>query len=135
VEHGYERLQRMLPYAQRHDITPLQLACCFDLAYDPVCCVAPTLIQEPQTDPAHPARTIEDKRADLAGVPAISPLSEAEVQEIATIGDNFGSMVLKGARADYEGQAAADAWPLTERLRELAQRWQIEPERDLAYAG
>jgi aryl-alcohol dehydrogenase-like predicted oxidoreductase len=128
VERGCERLDRMAPYAQRHDLTTLQLACCWNLAHDPVACVAPTLIQEQGDD----ARAIEDKRADLAGVPAVSPLSEAEVRELGAIGDNSGSMLLKGASADYEGAPAADRWPLSERLRELAGRWQIVPERDLA---
>lgn len=129
VERGCERLDRMAPYAQRHDLTTLQLACCWNLAQAPVVCVAPTLIQEQGDD----ARAIEQKRADLAGVPALSPLSEAEVAELAAIGDNSGSMVLKGASADYEGAPAADRWPLSERLREIAARWEIAPEHDLAY--
>lgn len=128
VERGSEKLEAMAPYAQRHDLSTLQLACCWNLSQHPVACVAPTLIQE-QGDHARP---IEDKRADLAGVPAASPLSEAEVRELAAIGDNSGSMALKGASADYEGEPAADRWPLSERLRELAGRWQIVPERDLA---
>jgi aryl-alcohol dehydrogenase-like predicted oxidoreductase len=129
VERGCERLDRMAPYAQRHDLTTLQLACCWNLAHDPVACVAPTLIQE-QGDGARP---IEDKRTDLAGVPALSPLSESEVRELAAIGDNSGSMALKGASADYEGEPAADRWPLSDRLRDIAARWEIAPERDLAY--
>ena len=56
-------------------------------------CVAPTLIQEPGAG----ARPIEDKRAELAAVPALPPLSEEEVAEIRAIGDNTGSMALKGA--------------------------------------
>jgi aryl-alcohol dehydrogenase-like predicted oxidoreductase len=128
VDRGWERLQRMAPYAQRHHLSTLQLACCWNLAHPAVRCVAPTLIQESGEN----ARPIEDKRADLARVPAVSPLSEAEIQELAELGDNFGSMVLKGASADYEGEPAADRWPLSSRLRELATRWAIEPERDLA---
>ena len=43
----------------------MQLACQWNLAHDPVACVAPTLIQE-----AGPgARPIEDKRAELAALP------------------------------------------------------------------
>ncbi len=128
VERGSEKLQRMAPYAQRHGLSALQLACCWNLAHPAVRCVAPTLIQEQGED----AKPIEQKRADLAGVPVSSPLGEAEIEEIAAIGDNSGSMALKGASADYEGEPVADRWPLSGRLRELAGRWQIEPERDLA---
>jgi aryl-alcohol dehydrogenase-like predicted oxidoreductase len=129
VERGCERLEWMMPYGQRHGLSTLQLACCWNLAHRAVRCVAPTLIQESGQD----ARPIEDKRADLAAVPAISPLTDAEVAELAAIGDNSGSMVLKGASADYDGEAAPDRWPLSGRLRELAERWEIAPERDLAH--
>lgn len=131
VERGCQKLEEMAPYAQRHGLSTLQLACCWNLAHAPVACVAPTLIQEQGDD----ARAIEQKRADLAGVPALSPLNEAEVADLAAIGDNSGSMVLKGASADYEGTPAADRWPLSERLREIAARWEIAPERDLAYVA
>jgi aryl-alcohol dehydrogenase-like predicted oxidoreductase len=131
VERGCERLDAMAPYAQRHGLSVLQLACCWNLSQEAVACVAPTLIQEQGDD----ARAIEQKRADLAGVPALSPLSETELAELAAIGDNSGSMVLKGASADYEGEPAADRWPLSERLREIAARWEIAPERDLAYVA
>ena len=55
----------MRPIAERHGLTMLQLACAWNLAHEPVACVAPTLIQEPGPD----ARPIEDKRAELAAVP------------------------------------------------------------------
>lgn len=132
VERGWQRLEQMLPYARRHGLSPLQLACAWNLAHPAVRCVVPTLIQEPDTDPSHPARPIEDKRAELAAVRACSPLSEQEVAELRAIGDNTGSMALKGASADYDGEPLADRWPLTAPLRELAERWQIAPERDLA---
>src|SRR3954464_8540538 len=47
VEAGRERLERMRPIAERHGMTMLQLACQWNLAHEPVRCVAPTLIQEP----------------------------------------------------------------------------------------
>ncbi len=129
VERGCQKLDAMAPYAERHDLTTLQLACSWNLAHHAVRCVAPTLIQEQGQD----ARPIEEKRADLAGVPVLSPLSGSEVRELAAIGDNAGSMVLKGASADYEGEPAPDRWQLSERLRDLAARWEIAPERDLAH--
>ncbi len=48
---GLERIERMRPIAERHGLTPLQLACQWNLAHDAVACAAPTLIQE-----AGPAR-------------------------------------------------------------------------------
>ena len=58
-------------------------------------------------------------------------LDEAEVAEIRAIGDNAGSMALKGAGPDHEGDARPDRWPLSPHLDEVARRWGIEPERDL----
>ena len=72
---------------------PLQLACVWNLAHDAVECVAPTLIQESGPD----AKPIERKREELAAVPAGPVLTDEEVVEIRAIGDNRGSMLLKGA--------------------------------------
>ncbi|HEY2216863.1 MAG TPA: aldo/keto reductase, partial [Solirubrobacteraceae bacterium] len=127
VEQGRERLESIRPFAERHGLSMLQLACAWNLAHAPVKCVAPTLIQE--SGPG--ARAIEQKRAELAGVTARSPLSEQEIAEIAAIGDNRGCMTLKGASPEYDGPAAADRWPLDDELAALAARWQIAPERDL----
>ena len=93
-------------------------------------CVAPTLIQEPGPD----ARPIEGKRAELAAVPDLPPLSAEEVAEIRAIGDNTGSMALKGAAPGFDGAAAADRWPLTDELAAVAGRWGIDPARDLVKA-
>ena len=51
--------------------------------------------------------------------------------ELRAIGDNSGSMALKGATPDHEGEARPDRWPLDGELAELAGRWGIDPERDL----
>jgi hypothetical protein len=64
-------------------------------------------------------------------VPASSPLSAEEVDAIRAIGDNRGSMLLKGATPDHEGPEAPDRWELGAGQAELAERWGIEPERDL----
>ncbi len=127
VEAGLERIDALRPIAARHGLTPLQLAVQWDLARPAVACAAPTLIQEPGS-----ARAIEDKRAELAATPAEVLLSAAEVEEIRAIGDNTGSMALKGASHAYDGEPVADRWPLDAELRELAARWGIDPERDLA---
>ncbi len=128
---GVEKLERMRPYAERHGLTLLQLACQWNLAHPAVHCVAPTLIQESGTG----ARAIEDKRAELASLPAEMLLSKAEVAELRAIGDNGGSMVLKGASTEYEGEPLADRWTLSDDLSELAARWEIAPQRDLVKLG
>jgi aryl-alcohol dehydrogenase-like predicted oxidoreductase len=130
IEAGRERLESMWPVAQRAGLTLLQLACQWNLAHVPVHCVAPTLIQELGPD----ARPIEDKRAELAALPAETRISDADVEEIRALGDNTGCMVLKGASPDYSGEQRPDRWTVDERLEEVARRWQIEPERDLVQA-
>jgi aryl-alcohol dehydrogenase-like predicted oxidoreductase len=130
VERGREKLDAMRPIAARHDLSLLQLACAWNLAHPAVRCVAPTLIQEAGPD----ARPVETKRAELAALPPVSPLSAGEVGEIRAIGDNTGSMALKGAAPDHEGEPRPDRWPLTPELAELAARWGIEPARDLVPA-
>jgi aryl-alcohol dehydrogenase-like predicted oxidoreductase len=127
VDAGARRLTRMRPYGERHGLTTLQLACEWNLAHAPVECVAPTLIQES----GEGARAIEDKRAELASLPAENPLGDGEVRELREIGDNSGSMVLKGASVEYEGAPLSDRWELGAELQQLASRWSIAPERDL----
>ena len=131
VEAGVEKLERMRPYAERHGLTMLQLACQWNLAHEAVECVAPTLIQESGLSGGSIPRPIEDKRAELASLPVEVRLSENEVAELRAIGDNSGSMALKGASAEYEGEPLADRWTLNDELDELAARWRIAPERDL----
>jgi aryl-alcohol dehydrogenase-like predicted oxidoreductase len=130
VEDGRGRMERMRSIAERHGLTPLQLACQWDLAHGPVRCTVPTLIEEVGAGPA--AKSIEAKRAELAAVPAEVVLSADEVAEIRAIGDNTGCMALKGASHQFDGEPQPDRWPLTGELRELAGRWAITPERDLA---
>jgi aryl-alcohol dehydrogenase-like predicted oxidoreductase len=129
VERGRERLERMRPIAERHGLTLLQLACQWNLAHPAVRCVAPTLIQEPGPD----AKPVEAKRAELAAVPAEVVLGADEVAELRAIGDNTGSMTLKGGVPD-ESDVKADRWPLDDRLTDVAARWGIEPARDLVPA-
>ncbi len=131
VQAGVEKLERMRPYAQRHGLTMLQLACQWNLAHPAVRCVAPTLIQESGGE----ARPVEDKRAELAALPERVLLGEDEVAELRAIGDNRGSMALKGASVEYDGEPLADRWELGERLADLAERWSIAPARDLVKVG
>jgi aryl-alcohol dehydrogenase-like predicted oxidoreductase len=131
VEAGSEKLDRLRPIAERHGLTLLQLAAQWNLAHEPVRCVAPTLIQEPGDD----ARPVERKRADLAGVPVRVVLGDEEIAEIRAIGDNTGCMALKGASPQFDGAPQADRWPLDGSLQDLAERWAIDPERDLSQAA
>jgi aryl-alcohol dehydrogenase-like predicted oxidoreductase len=127
IERGAEKLGQLLPYAERAGLTPMQLACQWNLAHPAVECVAPTLIQEAGPE----ARLIEDKRAELGALPAAQRLSESDVTGIRAIGDNTGSMVLKGASPAFEGDEQPDRWALSDDLVAAGDRWGIDPARDL----
>jgi aryl-alcohol dehydrogenase-like predicted oxidoreductase len=128
IEAGTHRLESMRPIAGRAGLTLIQLACQWNLAHDPVACVAPTLIQE--VGPS--ARSVADKRAELAALPSDIRLSSSDVEAIRALGDNTGSMALKGASPEYAGDEKPDRWGMDERLQLVARRWSIEPGRDLA---
>jgi aryl-alcohol dehydrogenase-like predicted oxidoreductase len=127
VDRGLERIGRLRAVAERHDLTPLQLACQWNLAHPAVACCAPTLIQEA----GEHARPVEDKRAELAATPRTVTLTEPEVDAIREVGDNRGSMLLKGAAPDHEGEEKPDRWALSDDLAGVAERWGIDPARDL----
>ncbi|HWF50682.1 MAG TPA: aldo/keto reductase [Solirubrobacteraceae bacterium] len=130
IEAGRERIEGMRPIAARADLTLIQLASQWNLSHEPVACVVPTLIQE-----AGPtARPVEDKRADLAALPPELRLTPAEIATIRSLGDNTGSMTLKGANPDYEGEERPDRWPLDDDLQAIADRWSIDPAQDLVAA-
>jgi aryl-alcohol dehydrogenase-like predicted oxidoreductase len=131
VQKGVEKLELMRPYAERHGLSLLQLACQWNLAHSPVRCVAPTLIQESGPD----TRLIEDKRRELGRLPDEIVLSDSEVEQLRAIGESSGSMMLKGANPLHSGDERPDAWPLSEGLRTVAARWTIDPERDLSPIG
>ncbi len=130
IERGRAKLGRLRPIASRHGLSTIQLACAWNLAHAPVGCVAPTLIQE-----AGPhAAAIESKREQIASLPMDPGLTEQEIAEIRAIGENGGSMALKGASPDYSGDPRPDRWELTPELEALANRWRIDPARDLSQA-
>jgi hypothetical protein len=128
VQAGREKLELMRPVAERHGLTMLQLACAWNLAQQAVRCVAPTLIQEPGAG----ARAIEAKRAELAAVAELAgTLGADDVRAIRAIGENAGSMTLKGSSVEYSGEARPDRWELDAELAAVAARWRIDPARDL----
>jgi aryl-alcohol dehydrogenase-like predicted oxidoreductase len=131
VREGREKLELMRPYAERHGLTMLQLACAWNLAQPAVRCVAPTLIQESGVGGGSIPRPIEGKRAELAAVTRGAQLSAEEVQAIREIGDNSGCMTLKGASAEHEGSPRPDRWEIDDELSAVARLWSIDPRRDL----
>jgi len=130
IEQGRERLERMRPIAERAGLTPIQLACQWNQAHEPVACVVPSLIQEVGAG----ARPVEEKRAELAALPADLRLTAEDVAAIRAIGDNTGCMALKGASPEHSGEERPDRWDLDERLVQVAERWGIAPGRDLTQA-
>ncbi len=127
IEAGLEKLARLDPIRGRTGLSPMHLACQWNLAHPAVECVVPTLIQEVGAD----ARPIEDKRLELARLPAEQKLTEDDVAAIREIGDNAGCMTLKGASPEHEGEERPDRWSLTPELAELGARWDIDPAQDL----
>jgi aryl-alcohol dehydrogenase-like predicted oxidoreductase len=130
IEAGLEKLERLRPFAQRAELTPMHLACQWNLGHPAVESVAPTLIQEIGPE----ARSIEDKRAELAALPAEQRLSREDIDQIRAIGDNTGSMTLKGASPEHEGDERSDRWSLTDDLVAVGARWGIDSSRDLVAA-
>jgi aryl-alcohol dehydrogenase-like predicted oxidoreductase len=129
IAEGREKLERLRPIAERSGLTTIQLACQWNLAHPAVECVVPTLIQEA----GEQARPIEEKRAELAALPAEQRLSDADVAEIRAIGDNAGCMALKGATPDHTDEERPDRWSVTDELAEAGSRWGIDPEHDLRH--
>ena len=127
IDAGRAKIGRLLEVAGKLGLTPMQLACAWNLAHPAVECVVPTLIQES----GEGARPIEEKRAELAALPEDVDLTDEDLIAIRTIGDNTGSMALKGANPEYEGPEAADRWILSDDLAAVAERSGIDPARDL----
>ena len=127
VEAGSAKIEQLRPIAQAHGLTMLQLACLWNLSHAPVRSVIPTMIQES----GEGAKTIESKIEELALPNAV--LTPDEIAQIAQIGDNTGCMDLKGGNPAFVGDPVPDRWPLSADLTAVAQRWQIDPARDLAF--
>ncbi|MEA3211149.1 MAG: hypothetical protein QOE70_4206 [Chthoniobacter sp.] len=127
VEAGSGKLEQMRPIAEQRGLTMLQLSCLWNLSHAPIESVIPTMIQEVGED----AKPIEEKIAELAALPEIK-LSADELEELRRIGDNTGCMVLKGGNPEHTGEPLPDRWSLTTDLSQVAERWHIQPAKDLA---
>jgi aryl-alcohol dehydrogenase-like predicted oxidoreductase len=119
IEAGQEKIERMRPIGERLGLTTLQLACAWNLSHEAVETVVPTLIQEAG------GRPVEEQRAELAALADVS-LADDEIAELRAIGDNTGSMALKGAAADHDGEPLPDRWALTPELAEVGARYGVE---------
>ena len=110
IEAGLEKLERVLPYAERAGLTPIQLACQWNLAHPAVECV----VADP--DPGDRPRGAHDRAAAsrAGGAAGRAALSDDDVAAIRAIGDNTGCMALKGASPQHEGEERPDRWELTE---------------------
>ena len=105
----------------------LQLACLWNLTQEPVKSVVPTLIQESRRRRASRSR----RRSTNSPRCPTSTLSADEVEELRRIGDNTGCMDLKGGNPEHIGEPLPDRWSLTNDLTQVAERWNIQPARDL----
>jgi aryl-alcohol dehydrogenase-like predicted oxidoreductase len=128
VETGSRKLDAMRPIAEHHGITLLQLACLWNLSQAPIKSVIPTMIQEV----GDYAKPIEAKIEELGALPKIE-LDGDEIAELRRIGDNTGCMDLKGGNPSHIGEPLPDRWSLTPDLEGVAERWKIQPSRDLAF--
>ncbi len=130
IEAGLKKLGELRPIEERSGLNSIQLACHWNLAHERIDCVVPTLIQESGDD----ARPIEAKRAELAALPEEQQLGDEEVAAIRAVGENTGCMALKGASPTHEGEERPDRWAISPALSDVASRWGIDPQRDLATA-
>ena len=128
VEAADAKLELLRPIAERHHLTPLQLACVWCWQQPAVQCVVPTLMQEV----GEGTKSVETKLEELAGTPDVT-LTPEELEVIARVGENRGCMLLKGASAQHVGEPLPDQWKLSDELRALGERWRIDPQKDLAY--
>ncbi len=129
VDAGNAKLEKMRPVAERHGLTMLQLACLWNLSHAPVQSVVPTLVQEIGSQ----AKPIETKIEELAHLPELK-LDEDEMEELRRLGDNTNCMDLKGGNPAHTGDALPDRWAVSNDLARVAERWRIEPAKDLAWA-
>jgi aryl-alcohol dehydrogenase-like predicted oxidoreductase len=126
VDSAAGKLDEMRPIAAAHGLTMLQLACVWNLQNSAVASVVPTLIQETGTN----SKSIDAKLEELTRLPHVT-LTDDEFRRIAEIGDNTNCMALKGANPEHTGDPLPDLWSVNVELTRVAERWKIDPTRDL----
>jgi aryl-alcohol dehydrogenase-like predicted oxidoreductase len=119
VEHGWEKIEKMKPIADKYGLSLIQFASLWNLAQPAVHSVIPTFIQES----GEGMKPIEDKIRDLAAMPKVPPFTKEEVEEIRRLGDNTGCMMLKGASRRHETSDRPDEWAFRPDLEPLTARW------------
>ncbi|MCK9247915.1 MAG: aldo/keto reductase [Solirubrobacteraceae bacterium] len=130
IERGRGIVDRIADIGRPHGLSPMQTAAQWTLSQPAVACVAPTIIAE-MPGGAVPVRPVADKRAELAAVTTHVRLTPQELERITAMGDNTGSMALKGASPVYDGDVVADQWPIGDVHTEIARRWGIDPHQQL----
>jgi aryl-alcohol dehydrogenase-like predicted oxidoreductase len=131
VERGLGIVDKVGAIGKARGLTPMQTAAQWALAQPAVSCVVPTLIQELPGSLDVAPKPIAEKRAELATLPAEIRLSPTEIERITHLGDNSGSMDLKGASPVFEGEEQPDAWPIGTPQLQAARRWGIDPDQQL----
>jgi aryl-alcohol dehydrogenase-like predicted oxidoreductase len=121
VEHGWEKIAKMQPIADKYGLSLIQFASLWNLAQPAIASVVPTFIQEA----GEGAVAIEDKIRDLAAMPKVPPFTKEEIELIRTIGDNTGCMTLKGASRRHESSDRPDEWAMRPELEDLAAKWNL----------
>jgi aryl-alcohol dehydrogenase-like predicted oxidoreductase len=125
VEAGREKLERMRPVAEAHGLSPLQLSCAWNLAHPAVELVVPTLIQEPG------GRPVERKREELAACRRSRRSPRTTSRSCGGSATTRARWRSRAPRPSTTGPPVADRWPLDDELAGLAERWRIDPGRDL----
>ncbi|WP_210494008.1 aldo/keto reductase [Patulibacter sp. SYSU D01012] len=131
IQRGLSVVDEVAAIGARHGLTPLQTAAQWTLAQPAVSCVVPTLIQEMEGSASTSPVPVAKKRAQLAAVAGERRLTPAELDRITQIGDNTGSMALKGASPVFAGDEQPDAWSIGDLQAQAARRWGIDPDRQL----
>jgi aryl-alcohol dehydrogenase-like predicted oxidoreductase len=131
VQRGLSIVDKVAAIGKPRGLTPMQTAAQWALAQPAVSCVVPTLIQELPGSLDVAPKPILDKRAELAALPAEIRLTPIEIDRITHLGDNSGSMALKGASPVFEGEEQPDAWAIGTPELQAARRWGIDPDQQL----
>lgn len=117
IDAGVEKLSKLQPILDKHNITPLQLSCLWNLSQPAVKSVIPTYTQEEYEG----AKPILEQVAETIDMPNIT-FDADDLALIHELGDNTGCMKLKGASQRHETSERPDEWPMRPELLELAER-------------